>query len=168
LTIAAKPGLGYAARIVSRHRLLGSVPGLALVLVLAGLPGLPGCSAKPPPPQTADHLRKILQAFDLANYEKRRGPKDEDELKVYLKQLEGVQDPDQWLRSPNDGQPYEIIWGVNLMDETDIKAIVAYEKQGVAGKRQVITVARIVREMSDAEFSEATFATGKKPRKKRE
>jgi hypothetical protein len=152
---------------VRYHRLLALIPGLAGVLVVSSLLGLSGCgAAKPPPDKTPDHLRKILQAFDLANYEKRRGPRDADELKSYLKQVGGVEDPDQLLRSPNDGQPYEIVWGVNLMEETDISAIVAYEKQGVGGKRQVITVARIVKEMSDAEFSEATFASGKRPRRK--
>src|SRR5262245_30444540 len=150
-------------------RLPALVSGMAGVFA-SSLLGLAGCggAAKEQPNPTPDHLRKILQAFDLANYEKRRGPNDADELRSYLKQVNGVDDPDELLLSPNDNQPYEIVWGVNLLNEENPGAVVAYEQKGVSGKRYVITAARVVKEMSDAEFSGAAFATGKKARKKKE
>jgi hypothetical protein len=138
---------------------------LLVGLVCTGMLGMPGCKGEPARPQenkAAGHLRTIAQAFDLA-IDKRRVPQNVEELKPFLQQLSGGEDVEVLLRSPNDGQPYEIMWGVNLEREEAIDAIFAHEKLGVAGRRYVITVSRIVKQIGDDEFSKASFARGKKP-----
>jgi hypothetical protein len=122
-----------------------------------------GCAEKSRGPEenkAANHLRKIAQAFDLAQY-KGSAPKNAEEIKPLLKQLSKDEEPDAMLRSPNDGEPYEVAWGARLDRQTDLKAILAYEKKGVDGKRYVITVARIVLQMNDADFEAATFVQGR-------
>jgi len=75
-------------------------------------------------------------------------------------------DPEQYLRSPRDNQPYVIIYGSPLdSDGRDI--ILAYEKDGLDGKRYVITLSRDVKLMTDEEFAGAKFASGLKPSKKK-
>ncbi len=138
------------------------LPGLILLGLACLVIPVSGCSEKPKVQENkaADHLRKIGQAFDMAQY-KGGTPKNADDIKPFLKQLSPQEEPDEMLRSPNDGEPYEIMWGVNLEKQTDIGAIFAHEKKGSNGKRYVITVARLVLQMSDAEFAGATFARGR-------
>jgi len=130
---------------------------MLFVGVVAGL-GLPGCAGKRESQENpaAAHLRRIAGAYDMVLYHKRRPPRSVEDLKPFLKEDEQG-DPDVFLRSPNDGQPYEIVWGVNLDNEENLSAILAHEKNGVEGKRYVITIARIVKEMTEEDFKRATF-----------
>lgn len=144
---------------------------LSAFLIGAGLLAeiaLMGCArtSKPPENKAADNLRKISQAYDIAMYKNRHPPQDAEELKPFLKEVSQQEDPDAILVSPNDHQPYEIVWGVNLDKATEINAILAHEKQGIDGQRFVITVARITKQVSDADFKSASFAKGKKLVKK--
>jgi len=127
--------------------------------------GLTGCAgkAKPEENQAAAHLRKIVQAYNEVNYRHGRSPRSADELKPILKQMSERDDPEIFLRSPNDGEPYEIVWGINLERVTDGSILVAYEKKGVDGKRYAINVARIVKQLTDAEIQKASPPRGKKP-----
>lgn len=147
---------------MTRRRIVNSaIPLLGFVLVVA-LPS--GCSEKPKVEENkaADHLRKIINAFDVALYDNKHPLRDETELKAALKKISPAENPDEIIRSPNDGEPYEIVWGVNLDRQTESNAIVAHEKKGAGGKRYVITVARIVSQMNDSDFANASFAKGKK------
>src|SRR5438552_3851624 len=98
--------------------MLGSARWLGYLLlgtgVLAGS-GLLGCTGtrQAPPNKTAAHLRTILQAYDLSLYRNRRPPRDTNDLVPFLQQLSD-EDPNGLLRSPHDGQLFEILWGVNL------------------------------------------------------
>jgi hypothetical protein len=132
---------------------------LGLFIASAG----PGCSEKPKfqENKAADHLRKIGQAFDMAQYAG-GAPNNADEIKPFLKKLSPKDDPEILLRSPNDGEPYEIVWGVNLERQSDLALIFAHEKNGVNGKRYVINVGRIVSQMEDSEFQNATYAKGRR------
>ena len=126
-------------------------------------PALSGCSKKEEVQENkaADHLRKIALAFEMAQYSG-KAPKSADVIKPFLKELSPNEDPDDILRSPNDGEPYVVMWGVNLERQTDFNAIFAHEKKGTDGKRYVINVTRIVLQMSDADFAAASFAKAKK------
>jgi hypothetical protein len=136
---------------------------LSFLAACLGSAFLWGCGeSKPAPNKAPGHLRKIIQGFDLAIATNRRPPRDAEELKPFLQQISEKEDPEEILRSPNDGQPYEIMWGVNPLQQEEFDALLAYEKNGVDGKRYVITVARIVKEMSDAEFKEARRASPRK------
>jgi hypothetical protein len=143
------------------HRRIAHSLVMISFVLLTSLPT--GCAEKPKfqENKAADHLRKIATAFTMGPY---AGgiPKNAAELKALLKQLSPKEDPDELLRSPNDGEPYEIMWGANFDRQTDINAIFAHEKKGVDGKRFVINVARIVSQMTDAEFAGANVAHGKR------
>jgi len=73
-------------------------------------------------------------------------------------------DPETLLKSPVDGQPYVVLWGVNW-PTIPIKEmpppIVAYEKAGKGGTRYVYTVMGVM-PMTDEEFARAQFIA-KKP-----
>jgi hypothetical protein len=129
--------------------------------------GLAGCSSKPPPKQEDPveiYLRRIVQAYDVAEYRLGRFPRTEDELKRFLPETGATEAPEQLLRSPRDGQPYVIVYGAAL-DPNGYGTILAYEKVGVEGQRYVITVSRDVKVMAEAEFARADFARGHKPSK---
>jgi hypothetical protein len=111
------------------------------------------------------NLRKIVQAFDAAEYKLRRAPKNEEELKRFFTDAGATGDPEQYLRSPRDGQPYVIIYGTAL-DPDGRSIILAHEKDGAEGKRYVITLSRDVKLLTADEFAKAEFAGGKKPPKK--
>lgn len=126
--------------------------------------GLPGCGGKREPEenQAATHLRKITAAYHEFNYRHGRSPQSADQLKPILKEMNEQDDPDVLLRSPNDGEPYEIVWGINLERVTDGSLLVAYEKKGVDGKRYAINAARIVKQVTDAEMGKASPPRGKR------
>ena len=138
-----------------------------VALTIAAL-ALAGCS-KPPPPQEEPavvNLRRIVQAFDVAEYKLRRAPKNEEELKRFIGETGATGDPDQILRSPRDGQPYVVLYGTPL-DPDGRDTILAYEKDGVEGKRYVISLSRDVKLLAEDEFARAEFAGGKRPSRKK-
>jgi hypothetical protein len=80
-------------------------------------------------------------AYQDANTELGRPPKNADELKRFLKQFG---DPDALLISPNDGEPYVVIWGANPVggptDYEGMFPILAYERKGADGMRAVTDI----------------------------
>ena len=131
-------------------------------LFAAGLIGtisMTGCGRStsvegPPPDPTASRLRSITVAYAAATTKLRRPPNNLQELKPFLKEQGNV---DELLQSPRDGQPFEIVWGVDLnnppADFGAKKLVVAYEQQGSGGKRFVATQFDAV-EMTEQEFAE--------------
>ena len=124
---------------------------MAATLVLA-VSVLAGCSktstevAGQGPDDAAVQLRTVASAYSGATVKLGRPPRNMEELKPFLK-LGG--DPDQILRSPHDGQPFEIVWGV---DAEEANGVFAYEKQGAGGKRWVLL------QYGPAEMDEQQFA----------
>src|SRR5262245_31848175 len=103
----------------------------------------------------AENLTKIERAFDRAFQQQEQPPADAEQLKPFLRQFG---DPEVLLRSPHDGEPYVIYWGVNFRKASfeSPATIIAHEKRGVNGKRYVLTVMG-VRSMTDEEFAGASF-----------
>jgi hypothetical protein len=137
-----------------------------VAVALFGVLSAPGCSSKPTQIEentAAPRLRKIMQAYDIAIY-KGKIPQNADDLKPFLLELAPNDNPEEILRSPNDNEPYEVVWGTNLDRIEERNVVVAYEKTGVNGVRYVITNERIVKTMTDDEFRQANIARGKKPR----
>ena len=125
--------------------LLPWLPRAAILLVLAG------CSSSPAvKPDETQNLRKIQTAYDAAARQLGRPPANLDELRPHLASLG---DADAILRSPRDGQPYVIVWGVDPRQaRTMPPPLVAYEKAGANGKHYALTVMGVV-PMSDAELA---------------
>jgi hypothetical protein len=119
-----------------------------------------GCSPPAPPQEdpAVVNLRKIVQAYDAAEYRLHRGPRSEEELRRFFAEAGATGDPDQYLRSPRDGQPYVVLYGAAL-DPDGRNIILAHEKEGVEGKRYVITLSRDVKLFTEGEFANAEFAT---------
>ena len=127
--------------------LLAGLPRAVILLVLAG------CSSSPAvKPDEARNLHKIQTAYDAVARQLGRPPANLGELRP---QLEPLGDPEQILRSPRDGLPYVILWGVDPSQaRTMPPPIVAYEKVGANGKHYALTVMGVV-PMSDQELANA-------------
>ena len=103
----------------------------------------------------SSNLRRIGQAFNLSEDRANRPIRNEDELKKWLGQLGEPGDPDSFLTSQRDGQPYVVYYGQKT--DGDSRKILAHEKNGADGSRYVLTQSRSVKLLSDAEFGKAEF-----------
>jgi hypothetical protein len=128
---------------------------------------LTGCLVKSGPreDETTMDMRHIARVFESIQGFYNRPPKDLEEIKKYLTDYhtDGLNEPaDKVLTSSRDGEPYVIIigsqFGTGMGDE-----IVMYEKRGAEGKRYVMFTDRSVRQLTDDEFKQATFAKGHRP-----
>jgi hypothetical protein len=149
-----------------------SVGGTSLMLVGAMCwLLLPGCSSKSPEP-TEDaglvRLRTVGLAYRIHFFHFNRPPRSERDLRRTFTEL-GVQgaepDLEEQLRSPRDGQPYVVIYGVPL-DSDYRSTVLAYEQNGSGGSRYVFTQSGDIKLLADAEFARADFAKGQRPAKK--
>ncbi len=86
--------------------------------------------------------------------------------------LEKMGDPQTLLRSPRDGQPYVIVWGIdfrkvmagrNKMSPGNMP-IIAYEQQGKDGKRMAIDLGMKVKEYTAEEFARLKLPPSSTPR----
>jgi hypothetical protein len=141
---------------------------LAILPCLAAL-AVAGCGSPEVKPLSEDemvavrHLQAIGAAYNRAYQAKRKPPASANDLKPYLKQEPGAPDP---LVSPRDGQPVVIVPGI-AMDvrpaSDDEQMIVAYEKDGVNGKRMTVDVRGTIVTYSAEEFAKLKFAGGHQP-----
>jgi hypothetical protein len=155
-------GEGSAPAIGRRPR--PTLFGAALVLLSPV-----GCgSAEPkviPLTKSEDNLKFVALAYKDAFTRLGRPPKNEVELKPFLKDFG---DPDELLVSPNDGQPYVVVWGVdpNQGGPTQYQGmwpIIAYEQKGTGGKRAVTDIRGRPLTVPDEDFPELTFVGRHKP-----
>jgi len=117
---------------------------LAPAVLLAGLAGCGGCGTQVhviPLTPAEKELTAIAMAYNDAVSELGRPPKSAEELKPFLKRFG---DPEDLLVSPNDGQPYVVVWGANPVGgPTEYRGmfpILAYERQGASGKLAVTDI----------------------------
>jgi len=139
---------------------------LAVAWLLMCLGGL-GCGSSEAPPVVAAggesylHLRTIKSAYANATKALNRPPQNLDELMPFLKK---AGDPAKTLRSPDDGEEYKILYGVDIFDvhrEDGKLPIIAYEQRGKDGMRYVLE-GNNVRRRTDEEFKQALFPPGHK------
>lgn len=127
-------------------------------LALAALAA--GCSRGPEralPSTAQDNLRVIGLVYHQASLKNGHAPRDAEELKPAMQRFkysEGI------LVSPNDGQPYTICWGVNVLQPGagGTPPVLAYESVGVDGKKYVMNGMLTVKQMSDEELQQALRA----------
>jgi hypothetical protein len=136
-----------------------------LHVVLAAVVGLAGCSRKVdrPLPAAEQRLLDIGTAYLNAINRLKRPPRGFDDLKPSL-QPGATED---YLRSPGDGEPFVIFWGIDYHKlppgPVDPFTVAAYEKKGVEGKRYVLRFPRSVVQMTDEELRKAVFPSGHSP-----
>jgi hypothetical protein len=137
---------------------------LGVAATMAAATGCSGCGKSEPHvvplSQSEKNLRDIVMAYMDAHEKLGRGPKNADELKPYLKEHGN---PDEILVSPNDGEPYVIVWGVDPSrggptDYQGMWQIIAYEKKGSGGKRAVTDVRGRPLTVPDEDFPKLKFA----------
>jgi hypothetical protein len=140
-----------------------------VAVVAALLAAAAGCwSSEPnvvPLSNSEKNLSRIATAYIDAHEKLGRPPKSAEELKPSLKDA-GT--PEEVLISPNDGEPYVVIWGVDPSrggptDYQGMWQILAYEKKGKGGKRAVTDVRGRPMTVLDADFPKLTFAGRHKP-----
>jgi hypothetical protein len=147
---------------MTRNRMAAFFFALGLVALAASCSNAPVVVDKPLD-ATHEKLNKIRMAYSKFQATRNRAPQGPDDIRPLLAESGNA---DDLLRSARDGQPFVVCWGVDLTQPptwAKSTAILAYEKQGVEGKRYVLTFARSVELMSDKEFSEASFPPGHKP-----
>jgi hypothetical protein len=140
----------------------------AMLPCLAAL-AVAGCSSPEVQPLSEDemvavrHLQAIGAAYNRAYQARRKPPASANDLKPYLKPEPGARDP---FVSPRDGQPIVIVPGV-AMDvrpaSDDEQMIVAYERDGVNGKRLTVDVRGTIVPYTAEQFAKLKFAGGHQP-----
>lgn len=146
----------------------GAFPSSCWLLGACGLLAITlGCSqpavveAKIDP--TQQQLILIGTAYQQFTFANDRPPAKPEDLKQAVTDLGG--NDTVWV-SPRDGQPFVIVWNVDLRQPpTWAKStpVLAYEKVGLNGKRFVRTVVGSVEELSPPEFAAASFPPGHVP-----
>ena len=147
-------------------------PRLAIAALgcLLSLSFLIGCSSNGPPKEddATKDLGHIARVYALIVQGRRRPPSKLEEISTGLAELHSIEQnppPAEVLTSSRDGQPYVIIMGADLGGQANPSDVLAYEKVGAEGKRYVLLMSRDVQQMTDEEFSQASFARGHKPTK---
>jgi hypothetical protein len=139
---------------MARSELFGGALALALALGTVS-----GCSRKSidlAESPTANRLYTFGKAYIEANAKLNRGAKNLAEVKPYLPP--GT--PEDLLRSPNDGEEFVVLWGVDfnkLPPGPDPFYVGAYEKVGSGGKRYVLRFPIGVVQMTEDELRMAVF-----------
>jgi|GEM_PF-283481 len=113
-----------------------------------------------PPTPTERQLESIGDAYVRATIKLDHPPGSLPELMPWLKEQGN---PEEILRSPNDGQNFEIVWKVELRRlkarGSDVP-IVAYERLGKDGTRHVLRGRSEVLRVSESELKSAKFPDG--------
>lgn len=124
----------------------------ALSVCVFGLLMLVGC--QPPVrevPAVYQNLKAISTAYLTATDDLGHPPRNMEELTPFLKR---AGDPEKMLRSPNDGEPYVILWDIDY-HITPVPVMI-HEKTGKGGVRYVVRGRDIYR-MTEQEFKSAPF-----------
>jgi hypothetical protein len=137
--------------------------GLTALLV-----GLTGCGSGPKVVPLTDSEKKltfIALAYNEAHSKLGHAPKNAEEIKPFLKEFG---DADELLVSPNDRQPYVVVWGADPSrgGPTDYRGmwqIIAYEQKGAGGKRAVTDIRGRPLTVPEEDFPKLTFVRGHKP-----
>lgn len=138
-----------------------------LTALLAAAVGCVGSSdpVVTPIPKSEQDLCSIAQAYVAAFEEKNKPPESFDDLRPYLTALGG--NPDDMRVSPNDGQPYVVLWGGDPTrggagPVKGMWAIVAHEQTGKNGMRSVADTRGLATTVTEEEFAKLRFIGGKK------
>ncbi|MCA9185554.1 MAG: hypothetical protein R3E01_18475 [Pirellulaceae bacterium] len=106
-------------------------------------------------------LSAIVMVYSRACRDKGTPPAATADLMTILAKAGAGEDV---LTSTRDGEPFVIIWNLDLLGKYQgSTAPLAYEQNGVDGKRLVVNCRREVSEVSDAEFGQLKFPAGHKP-----
>jgi len=110
--------------------------------------------------QETSRLKPLLVLYTSATTALHHPPQNEAEFKKYIASQRGrmldvlhVENPDELFVSERDGQPYVISYGPPPSGKE--RNVVAYEKDGVEGKRMVGYASGVVVALDEEHFREA-------------
>jgi hypothetical protein len=136
---------------------------LVLGVILLSFFGCSGCKENRQQKPAEARLLAIGEAYLTATRQLGRPPADFEDIKPYL----GKENADELMRSPNDGEPFVILWGVDFnqvaVPANDPAAVAAYEQKGVNGKRCVLRLPRNTMLVTDEQLRKLTFPPGHTP-----
>ena len=133
--------------------------GICLVIFAVALNGC-GSSTDPPPPNDANNMRGIIRYYATATRQLGRPPAKMEELEAVL--AGAVENPSEFFTSTRDGKVYAVVWGLKV-DSLPEDTIIAYEREGVDGKRMVMPISGEPREVTEEEFAQIDFPKSHKP-----
>jgi hypothetical protein len=108
---------------------------------------------------TVVNLRAVRDSYFEAIKSLKHPARSKEELTPFLQKFG---DPAEKLRSPDDGEEYVIVYGIEPMAPDSINHVWAYERHGKNGSRWCIRGRNVQRMTSDS-FAKATFPPGHKP-----
>jgi hypothetical protein len=145
----------------------GRLPRWLLLGPAALLAGLAGCGSSThvvPLTPAEKALTSVTMAYKEAHAKLGHAPKNADELKPFLKEFGK---PEELLVSPNDGQPYVVVWGTDPnggpIGYKGMWHILAYEQKGTGGRRAVCDVRGRPMTVPDDDFAKLKFVGRHKP-----
>lgn len=110
--------------------------------------------------KSQEALRAVATAYNAALSKRGKPPAGPDDVAPFLPKGMSLDDA---LRSPQDNQPFVIIWGTDPRKGMDVNPLViGYEAQGKNGRRMVFTAMGVF-SMTDSRFKEARFPEGHTP-----
>ena len=135
-------------------------PTVSLLLVLTTL-ALSGCGGNPQQEaRESSNLKPLAVLYGryLASHQG-QPPPDEAAFKSFVKGLDarqleaaGAKDVESIYSSTRDKQPYVILFADAIPKASSADVVVAYEQQGVGGKRYVATSLAQIKEVDEPEF----------------
>jgi hypothetical protein len=140
-------------------------------VLLAGLPGCGGSSGPvvTPLPKAEQDLCLIAQAYVGQFEETGKAPESFDDLRPFLSAR--GRNPDEMRVSPNDGQPYVVVWGADPTrggggNPKGLYRVVAHEQTGTGGMRAVADTRGLSATLTDEEFAQLKFIEKRKSKGK--
>jgi hypothetical protein len=138
--------------------------------LLLGSTGCSGCGRSSdavvtPLPKAVQDVGSIAQAYREAFEQTGKAPESFNDLRQYLISLGG--NPDEMRVSPNDGQPYVVMWGADPTrggpgPVKGMWSIVAHEQTGANGARAIADTRGLAITVTDEEFAKLTFIRKRK------
>ena len=154
---------------------------LSLALVVLGAPSCPTRPALPvgrdpeqaraltPLPKAEQDLCLIAQAYCGLFEETGKAAESFDDLRPFL--TARGRNPDDMRVSPNDGQPYVVMWGADPTrggggNPKGLTRVVAHEQTGTGGVRAVADTRGLAATVTGEEFAQLKFIEKRKSKGK--
>ena len=146
-------------------RRITNVPKAFTLVVLLVVIAIIGCCGGPTVvetdlPEAQARLMAINFAYTQFLEQRGRPPRNEKELRQTLNE----ENPEEALRSPRDGKPFVICYGVDKfgpLEWAKTTPVLAYEQRG-DGSRWVLTVPGAIYLLDEKDFQQADFPPGHK------
>jgi hypothetical protein len=149
---------------MTRHRIVRTMWFVVAAALMVATTGCSGCLRTPDPvrtplPKAVQDLGTIAQVYCEAFEETGKAPESFGDLNKYLTSFGN---PDEMQISPNDGQPYVVIWGGDptrggAVNPKGLWHIVAHEKVGKDGMRAVADMRGLGAIVTEEEFAQLKF-----------